>query len=314
MILEYLPPELTYRLGGVLLSKIPLPRVGLTIPTGLGDLTLTNPLGLGAGLDKDAVLIRNIARMGLGFITLGSVTLKPRVGNPRPRFVRYPGLGAMVNAVGLPSIGLRAFMGRLGEACSSAHKYGTALFVSIAGFSLGEFTSMIDSLSRSCADALELNVSSPTYGGSWVRSEDSLVELMAYSGNAKRLVMLKLPLGAPVDWYKTVVRLADRYGLGLTIANTLPVKEPRLSVGYGGLSGPLIYPITRLLITKARGWGFRGPVIGIGGITSGRQVVELLREGANAVGIVTTFTIEGPWGIMRVTREVADALGAGKHY
>jgi dihydroorotate dehydrogenase len=43
-------------------------------------------------------------------------------------------------------------------------------------------------------------------------------------------------------------------------------------------------------------------------------VVELLREGANAVGIVTTFTIEGPWGIMRVTREVADALGAGKHY
>jgi len=312
-MINHIPPELTYSVGNRLLRIMPMPTISFESSTELGNLALRNPLGLGAGVDKDGDLVGSTAKLGLGFITVGSVTLKPRIGNPKPRFVKYPELRAMVNSVGLPSLGLLEFMRKLEKLCLVTHRNGVVLIVSIAGFGPGEFSYMTRTLSRTCIDALELNIGSPTYGGAWIRNEEALLEVMSEAGNIGKLVMLKLPLGAPVSWYRALTRYADKHGLGLTIANTLPVKEPRLSTGYGGLSGLPIYPLTKLLIAKTRRWGFRGPIVGIGGVFTGRQVMELLGKGANAVGIVTAFIYGGPLGILRILRELSSMRTFGNH-
>jgi Dihydroorotate dehydrogenase len=163
---------------------------------------------------------------------------------------------------------------------------------------------MLNGLRGFGIDAVEINISSPTYRGSWLNDTNYLDELLSVIGDFNKPLFVKIPLGAGVDFYRWITERVERYGYGLTIANTLPIKEPRISVGYGGLSGYPIYPLVRALIRKVRTWGFGGPIIGIGGVFHGWQVAELLKNGANLVGVVTAFAFEGPIVFTRLLREL----------
>ncbi|WP_069806941.1 dihydroorotate dehydrogenase [Vulcanisaeta thermophila] len=302
--LNYLPPDLTHDMAHIIIRSgvIKLPRVQVSLPVVLNGHVFTNPLGLGAGIDKDAFLTGNLLNLGMGFITIGSVTLRPRQGNPRPRVVKYPGLRAMVNAMGLPSRGFMDVMGRVRELMPRAREHGVNLVLSLAGFSIEEFMLMIPRAVGMGLGIIEINVSSPTYKGSWVKDRDQLSALFREVEGFDALFFIKVPLGLDVDDYRWFVNEASRRGFGLTLCNTLIVKEPRISVGYGGLSGAPIYPLVRALIRKVRSWGFRGPIIGVGGVFDAWQVLDLVRVGANLVGVVTAFAYNGPWAILRLLR------------
>ncbi len=155
---------------------------------------------------------------------------------------------------------------------------------------------MLNNLRGYGVDAVELNISSPTYRGSWISDREYLGELLRGVEAFPGTLFIKLPLGGvDIEFYRWVVNMAGKRGFGLTIANTLPTKEPGISVGYGGLSGYPIYPIVKSLIIKVRRWGgFGNPVIGLGGVFHGWQVIDLMRSGANMVGVVTAFAYEGP--------------------
>ncbi|MCG2880358.1 MAG: dihydroorotate oxidase [Vulcanisaeta sp.] len=304
-VINYLPPDITHDISHAIIRAgiAGVLRIGMDYPAEVFGVRFRNPLGLGAGIDKDGLLINGLARSGVGFVTIGSVTLKPRRGNPRPRIVKYPGLKAMVNAMGLPSRGFADFITRLGKVVDLASRFGVRVIVSLAGFSLEEFLVMLSRLRGFGIDAVEVNISSPTYRGSWLNDINRLGDLLRAIEGFDKPLFIKVPLGAGVDFYRWITETAERYGYGLTIANTLPIKEPRISVGYGGLSGYPIYPLVRALIRKVRTWGFRGPIIGIGGVFHGWQVTELLKSGANLVGVVTAFAFEGPIVFMRLLRE-----------
>ena len=309
--LNYLPADVTHDVAHMVL-RLRLPMVGIRYvnPVELGPLKLMNPLGLGAGLDKDGYLAKTIARLGLGFITVGSVTLRPRSGNPRPRVVKYPQFKAMANSMGLPSRGIADLSTRLSGIVDHLHRLGVALIVNVAGFTEGEFVEAMHILNRFNIDGVEINISSPTYRGYWFTDTDRLLTLMReVSSASRRMTLIKLPLGLDPSTYRVIVAEANRLGLGLTIANTLPIKEPRLSTGYGGLSGLPIYPLVKALIAKARSWGFENPIIGLGGVFNGRQALELLKVGANAVSIVTAFAYEGPLAVVRILRELKVGWG-----
>lgn len=281
------------------------------MPVEVNGKSIKNPIGLGAGIDKDGFLAPPwIARAGIGFITIGSITLKPRPGNPKPRIVKYPGLKAMVNAMGLPSRGgFTDFVSRLPGILSKLRRLGTYVIISLAGFSIGEFMYMLNGLRGGYGvDAVELNISSPTYRGSWITDREYLGELLRSVEAFPGVLFIKLPLGVDIEFYRWVVNVAEKRGFGLTIANTLPIKEPGISVGYGGLSGYPIHPIVKSLIVKVRRWGFRNPIIGLGGVFHGRQVVDLLRNGADMVGVVTAFAYEGPFVFNRLFKEVLMGL------
>ncbi|MCG2870597.1 MAG: dihydroorotate oxidase, partial [Vulcanisaeta sp.] len=248
-VINYLPPDITHDISHAIIRAgiAGVLRIGMDYPAEVFGIRFRNPLGLGAGIDKDGLLINGLARSGVGFVTIGSVTLKPRRGNPRPRIVKYPGLKAMVNAMGLPSRGFADFITRLGKVVDLASRFGVRVIVSLAGFSLEEFLVMLSRLRGFGIDAVEVNISSPTYRGSWLNDINRLGDLLRAIEGFDKPLFIKVPLGAGVDFYRWITEAAERYGYGLTIANTLPIKEPRISVGYGGLSGYPIYPLVRAL-------------------------------------------------------------------
>ena len=309
-LLNYLPPDLTHELSHTLIRSgvVNYHSYSVEMPIEVNGRFIKNPLGLGAGIDKDGFLAPRIARAGIGFITIGSITLKPRTGNPKPRVVKYPGLKAMVNAMGLPSRGFTDFLTRLPGILNELRKFNVYVILSLAGFSIGEFMYMLSRLRGYGVDAVELNISSPTYRGSWILDREYLGELLNNVEPFPGTLFIKLPLGVNIDFYRWVVGIASRRGFGLTIANTLPVREARISVGYGGLSGYPIYPIVKSLIIKVRRWGFRNPIIGLGGAFHGWQVIDLMRSGANMVGVVTAFAYEGPFVFNRLFKEVLASL------
>ncbi len=135
-LINYLPPEFTYETSHALIRSgiVNYRSRGIEMPIEVNGRLLKNPLGLGAGgIDKDGFLASRITSAGIGFITIGSITLKPRLGNPKPRIVKYPGLKAMVNAMGLPSRGFIDFISRLPSILNGLRRLGTYVIVSLAG-------------------------------------------------------------------------------------------------------------------------------------------------------------------------------------
>src|SRR5947199_9842087 len=106
-----IPPEAAHRLAGVIL-RLPLPwrRIGNAmldpaLETSLAGIRLRNPVGLAAGFDKSCRYLLALGELGFGYVVAGTVTRRPRRGNPKPRIVRRPPSASLVNSMGLPNRG-----------------------------------------------------------------------------------------------------------------------------------------------------------------------------------------------------------------
>ncbi|ABW01407.1 dihydroorotate oxidase [Caldivirga maquilingensis] len=311
-LLGYLPPDLTHDVTHLILRTYPvkvligtLTRLTGALPYRLRLLNrvIDSPIGIGAGIDKDGLLISLMSRLPIGFHIVGSVTLKPRRGNPKPRMRRYPGLDAMVNAMGLPSRGVDFLKGILNNECVRWPR-SKLLGVSVAGFSETEFKLLLDSLTpyMDCVDFIEINVSSPTYGGSWTEPH-RLNELLNSLKGYDKLV-IKLPLLSSInDEVKLIKLIINHNPFGLTIANTLSIKAD-LPMGYGGLSGKPLLGIVINLIKLTRRIGYGGLIIGLGGFMRGIDIIKGIKAEADLIGLVTGFAMEGPLVVYRIINEL----------
>ncbi|GGP21292.1 dihydroorotate dehydrogenase (quinone) [Thermocladium modestius] len=312
-LINKLPPEATYETSHLLLRLPILPRLlkalgpRRPVPARLNHKTIDGPIGIGAGIDKDGLLMDLAAAMPVGFHVVGSITPSPREGNPRPRFLKYPELGAMINAMGLPSRGAGAALRIVKSKCPSWPN-SKLLIVSAAGFTVEEVVRTARAASAiKCVDYVELNVSSPTYRGLWLEG-DGLRRLLGEAERLDKPALIKVPLLRNIDAERRLISELAASGLGLTIANTLPITAP-LPRGYGGLSGAPINELVVSLIRIARRVGHRGLIIGTGGFLDGASVMAGLRAGADLVGIVTAFAMEGPAAVYRITAELRRYVG-----
>ncbi|WP_291766903.1 dihydroorotate dehydrogenase [Caldivirga sp. UBA161] len=311
-LLGYLPPDLTNYITHLIFRTYPAEALTGTLTKLTGALpyklrllnrVIDSPIGIGAGIDKDGLLIGLMSKLPIGFHTIGSVTLRPRLGNPKPRMRRYPELGAMVNAMGLPSRGIRFLKDVLNNECAKWPK-SKLLGVSVAGFSEAEFKLLLDSLTPyvGCIDFIEVNVSSPTYGGSWAEPQRLNELLKSLKGYDKLIIKLPL-LSSMNDEVKLIKLIINHNPFGLTVANTLRVKTD-LPVGYGGVSGKPLLGIVIKLIRLTRRMGYGGLVIGLGGFMRGIDVIEGIKAGADLTGLVTGFAMEGPLSVYRIINEL----------
>ena len=238
-----LPPEAAHRVANALLG-LPLAwrRMGgvpddPSLRTSVAGLELRNPIGLAAGFDKTCAHLDSLGRLGFGYVVGGTITRAPRAGNPKPRIVRYPERGSMVNAMGLPNPGADRAAANLARNPRTAPR-----FVSVADEAVPDAVATVRTLAPH-ADAIELNASCPNV--SWGRDRDNeahLAELLdAFALTTPLPVLVKLP---PFDGEverEVVLALAgiaaEHGAAGITCANTRPHEEPKLSVGRGGLSG-----------------------------------------------------------------------------
>jgi dihydroorotate dehydrogenase len=281
----------------------------------LGKFDLTNPVGLAAGFDKNCEMAESLFRAGFGYVTLGTVTLNPREGNPKPRIWRYP-TNALVNSMGLPNQGARAIAKKLARKPSA---YGP-LILSISGLSVEEFVDCFR-LIEPIVDGVELNISTPNTAGVRIfQIPEKLTKLLnAINGSktSNKPVWVKLPPHFDGEGRENIHRLIDvcvkSNVEGLTCVNTKLVNEPRASIGTGGLSGPPIFEdMLRIVADTYRYTGGRIPINACGGISSGPDAWKAFKVGASTVQMYTALVYHGPGIVSRINRDLLRLLKEAK--
>lgn len=263
-------------------------------------IPLATPVMPAAGtLAKEAL---DRARGVYGAMLPKTVTPRPRAGNPPPRVAEAP--SGMVNSIGLQNVGLESFLEDL-----NLWDVGLPLFVSIAADAVTEFAAMCERLAGDGrVAAVELNLSCPNveHGGLQFCAEP---ETVAKVVAACKETLPEKPLFAKLTNEGVVANAvaAEEAGAdGLTLINTIPAlvvdaRERKVFLR-GGLSGPAIKPVTlRAVYEVSR--VVEGPVIGVGGISSGEDVAEFMIAGATAVQV-------GAGSFVREPREMLDEFAA----
>ena len=323
--LRRLDPETAHGWAITALRALPLPQARADDPilaTTIAGLRLSNPIGLAAGLDKNAEALRGLSRLGFGFVECGSVTPLAQPGNPRPRLFRLSEDRAIINRMGFNNHGLEAFAAGLGNRPDGA----------VVGANLGANKETEDKAAdyvaglrrlEGLADYFTVNISSPnTPGLRALQGREALDDLLgrvaeARSGADDRRapVFLKIAPDLTPAEIAMIVEAALAHGVDALIVSNTTLERPGLTspdaVESGGLSGAPLKPIAaRALAAAAEAAGGRLPLIGVGGIASGADAYERIRAGASAVQIYSALVYEGPGLVGRIKRDLAARLRA----
>jgi dihydroorotate dehydrogenase len=331
-LLGLLPPERAHRLTIRVLAAGLAPRLrhhdDPILQTRLWGLTFPNPVGLAAGFDKDAEAVDALLGLGFGFVETGSVTPLPQPGNPRPRLFRLRRDGAVINRMGFNSKGADAAAARL-----ALSRKGRGQLTGVLGINLGKNKDSADAAADYCtgvaklgryADYLVVNVSSPNTPG--LRALQDAAPLRALLG-AATAARGNLPGRAPPLLVKIAPDLAEEdlaalgevalaAGIdGIIVSNTTVQRPAGLADPNaretGGLSGRPLFPIATAALGRVwRLTGGRLPLIGVGGIASGADAYEKIRQGASLVQLYTALVYQGPGLVGAIKRDLAARLRA----
>jgi dihydroorotate dehydrogenase len=301
-----LPPEASHRVATSLLS-LPLPweRIGgvvddPSLEVDLCGIRLGNPIGLAAGFDKTCRHLGPLGRLGFGYVVGGTITREARKGNTKPRIVRTTEHRAIVNSMGLPNPGAEAAAENLSRAPGISPR-----FASVADEDLAMAIETVELLAPH-VDGIELNASSPN--APWRHDPTHMARLLqAFRGRTDRPLLVKLPPFTTDEDRATVLDLAraavEAGAHGLVCSNTLPIEEPRLAAGRGGLSGgPLTERTPRTISDVAAATGRAVPIVACGGIFTSEDVRRSLDAGASAVQLYTSLIYRGPGIVGSLTR------------
>ncbi len=287
------------------------------LATTLFGRAVSNPIGLAAGFDKDAVAVRPLMRLGFGAVETGTVTPLPQAGNARPRLFRLED-GAVINRMGLNNRGVAAYVARL-----AAVRRGPALLGANVGINKTgadperDYPALVAAVAPH-VDYVVINVSSPNTPGlrnlQGERQMRAILLAVAEGVPQRPPVFVKIAPDLPLGGLESLVEAAVDHGVtGLIVANTTVERPDSLRGQFrgegGGLSGPpLMAPSTALLARAWRLAGGRLVLIGCGGVSSGLDVLAKLQAGAHLVQLYAAFAVHGPALIPRMKRELAAAL------
>ena len=313
-LLFRLPPEWAHRITELALSIKPVWRFNRTrlriedrnLSRDLAGIYLSNPIGLAPGFDKQCKYLDSLSEFGFGYLVGGTVTPDRRVGNQSPRLLRRTSDNALVNSLGFPSDGLTAIAARLAK----FRPHPVPIIVSIAALEVEGFLKchrMLEPL----VEAIELNISSPnTEGIKQFQVPRQLFELLdRINEHREKPIFVKLPpfldeanRGNVMEMLRQCVTAGVT---GLTAINSIPVIEPRLATGRGGLSGKPIFEDMLSNIRELRHEAGQALVINAcGGISNGHDAVKALDAGADTVQLYTAMVYQGPG----VVRNIADEM------
>jgi dihydroorotate dehydrogenase len=277
--------------------------------------TLTNPIGLAAGFDKNAEVPDALLEIGFGLVEIGSVTPRPQEGNPRPRLFRLPEDRGVINRMGFPGQGLDAVRSRL----AARPRRG------FIGVNVGANKDSADRAAdyvvgckalAQYADYLVCNVSSPnTPGLRNLQGRTQLADLLKRVQDA--IAAKPVPLLVKIAPDATDDDLDDIVGVcrdlrmdGIIIGNTTlsrpaTLRSPRRDEA-GGLSGPPLMTLsTEVLRRTAQRAEKQFPLVGCGGIASGADAYAKIRAGATLVQLYSAMVYDGPPLIRRIKDELA---------
>ncbi len=284
--------------------------------TGLGHIELPNPILTASGCaasGRELAQFFDISKIGA--VVTKSVMLAPRAGRPTPRMVETD--SGMLNSIGLQGPGIDAFLQRDLPWLLSR---GARAIVSIAGGSVDEYAELAGRLSEAAGvTAIEVNISCPNVadrGQVFACDPDASASVIeAVRGRARYDIPVFAKLSPDVTDIVTVARSCVAAGAdGLAMINTLlgmaidpDTMRPVLAGITGGLSGPGIRPVAVRCIWQVREALPDIPIIGMGGVRTGRDALEFILAGADMVSVGTAI-FHDPLACPRILRELEEEL------
>lgn len=281
-------------------------------------LTFRNPVGLAAGYDKDAVAIRGLSALGFGHVEVGTVTLKPQPGNPKPRVFRLIEDEAVINRMGFPGKGAEFASKQL----SVISKRSTVIGINLGknkDTPLEEASNDYIALMRyfaPFADYLAINISSPnTVGLRRLQGREMLDGLLGAIDKERQMSKVDCPILVKIAPDLSDEELDDAIGVildknmdGVIATNTTLAREglrSRHQGESGGLSGsPLAVKSEAVLRRVVKLVNGRVPVVSAGGIMSPEDAKTRLALGASLVQVYTGLIYRGP----NLVREIVEGL------
>ena len=279
-------------------------------------LEFPSPIGLAAGLDKNADRARAFAALGFGHVELGTVTAQPQGPNPPPNLFRLPADRALVNRLGFPNEGAERVARRI---AARRAKVGVPIGVSIGksrSVALEPLSGVLDDYRasfravRDVADFVVVNVSSPNtkdlramQAADVARPLFEALREEATRGAKTLPLLVKIAPDLQDEAIDAIVDEAKRAGLAGVVATNTTIARTGLAtpddvverIGAGGLSGKPLFARALAVVKRVRArLGPDACVIGVGGIDSTEAALAMLRVGADLVQVYTGFIYEGP--------------------
>ena len=306
-------------------TRLVAPRVA-DLPVRAMGLTFRNPVGLAAGMDKNAAHIDALGSLGFSHIEAGTVTPLAQPGNPKPRLFRLVPAQALINRMGFNNDGVERFVANV-QAQRRFRAAGGVLGLNIGKNAATPIERAVDDYVAGLravyphADYVAVNVSSPnTQNLRDLQRARELVALLRGLGEERRRLedqhQRRVPLAvkiAPDLGNAAIGSLADvlvREGVdGIIATNSTVARDAVHGLGHayeaGGLSGrPLKERATEVVQRLAQHLRGQLPIIGVGGIMDGTDAAERIRAGASLVQIYTGFIYRGP----QLIGECVDAI------
>ena len=274
----------------------------------LAGVKLKNPVMVASGTFGSGIEFSEFVDLNkLGAVVTKGVALTPWPGNPTPRIAETP--SGMMNAIGLQNPGIDTFMKR---DLPFLYDYDTAIVVNVVGKSEEEYCGVVEKLSDTKADLLEINISCPNVkeGGIAFGQDSRAVEHITRAIKAHTNKPIIMKLSPNVTDIKEMAKAAEAGGAdAISLINTLTgmkidIRKRTFAIKNktGGLSGPAIHPIAVRMVYEAS-HAVSIPVVGMGGIATYEDAIEMMLAGATAVS-VGTANFRNP----SVTMEIVDGI------
>ncbi len=279
--------------------------------------TFYNPIGLGAGFDKNATMIRGIQILGFGFTEIGTVTPKPQAGNPKPRMFRHVEEQSIQNAMGFNNDGAYKVVKRLKKRFPFTTPVGINIGknkVTPEQEAINDYTHLIKAF-NGLGDYFVINISSPnTPGLRDLQNEEFITKLFT---EAKALtdmpILLKIaPDMSPEDAVSLTKLAVEKGADGIIATNTTIdyslVKHPK---DIGGISGAVLKEKSfEIFEAIAKALYGKTTLISVGGIDSAEEAYKRIKAGASLVQILSGIVFHGPDMIMNINNKLIELLRA----
>ena len=279
-------------------------------------LNFKNPVGVAAGLDKNAAHINEFSSFGFGFIEVGTITPEPQIGNPKKRLFRLEKDNAIINRMGFNNEGIEKILPRLKQN-----------FDIIIGGNIGKNKWTPNSEAKldylkcfkklyNCVDYFVINVSSPNTPG--LRElqtpnflNDLFKDLNIERTNRKKYkpILIKISPDLAKNKIDELLRIIESCKIDGIVATNTTIKFPKLDSKSknerGGLSGaPLQKKSNQIISYISKKTEGKLPIIGVGGILSAKDAIDKLRCGAHLVQLYTGIIYEGPVIVKKIKKEI----------
>lgn len=303
---------------------LPAARPDDSHPVKVMGIDFPNRVGLAAGLDKNGEAIDGLARLGFGFIEIGTVTPRAQPGNPRPRMFRLPEVKGIINRMGFNNHGVDALLANV-----RAAKYKGVLGINIGkNFdtpierAVDDYLSCLDKV-YAFASYVAVNISSPNTKDLRQLQGDSELDALLGAVKARQQALaekhgryvplaLKIAPDLEAEQVRAIADALRRHHIDAVIAtNTTTSREKVRGVRYaeqqGGLSGAPVYEASTAVVAQlAAALAGEVPIIGVGGILDGRQARAKLEAGASLVQLYSGLVYRGPELVGESVRSTRD--------